>query len=159
MNLFEQINDKKAELDRMIQEFGEQAIKEYLREFWEKNPTIKSIKWQQYTPYFNDGDACEFSVYEVGGFIEGLSEPDDGDYEDGHLDSWSIMYKYWDKISTMDRDIREDWITEKHPEYAALKKLNEIWSNNEIALLSVFGDHVQITADRDKIQVEEHSHD
>ena len=34
-----------------------------------KSPVV-SIKWDQYTPYFNDGDSCEFTVFEEGAMIQ-----------------------------------------------------------------------------------------
>lgn len=153
-SLFEQINEKKAELDRIIKEFGEQAIKEYLQEFWDKNPTILGLRWNQYTPYFNDGDPCVFSVREVR-FRFADSEEDSGDYEDGYEDTWDYEYHRFPDINRNDRAASLAAI----PEYVAAKKLNDIWKNNEMTLLSVFGDHVQITADRDKIEVDEYSHD
>ena len=39
---------------------------------------VESVRWRQYTPYFNDGDVCEFSIYagEDYGFVELKSHPD-----------------------------------------------------------------------------------
>lgn len=34
------------------------------RELLEKHPVVQKIMWTQYTPYFNDGDECVFSVHE-----------------------------------------------------------------------------------------------
>lgn len=153
-NLFEQINEKKAELDRIIKELGERAIKEYLQEFWDRNPDIAGLKWNQYTPYFNDGDPCVFRVGEVR-FRFSDTREDGGDYEDGYEDSWSYGYHRYPDLKREDRDAALEAI----PEYVAAKKLSGIWQNNEMTLLSVFGDHVQITADREKIDVDEYYHD
>ena len=59
-------------LDSLIQDFisyqekfrkvATEKLKEFFVEFWEKNPAIKAVTWNQYAPYFNDGEACEFSV-------------------------------------------------------------------------------------------------
>jgi hypothetical protein len=38
------------------------TLDEVLKLFFEANPHVASISWRQYTPYFNDGDACQFSV-------------------------------------------------------------------------------------------------
>lgn len=38
------------------------TLDEVLKLFFDANPHVASISWRQYTPYFNDGDACEFSV-------------------------------------------------------------------------------------------------
>lgn len=154
-DLFEQINEKKAELDRIIKEFGEQAIKEYLREFWDQNPSILSLRWHQYTPYFNDGDLCVFRVGDVSFRFSDTPE-DGGDYEDGYEDVWSYRYSRFGDIN--DYDARKA-AAESRPEYVAAEKLNSIWQNNEMTMLSVFGDHVQVTADREKIEVEDYDHE
>jgi hypothetical protein len=38
------------------------TLDEVLKLFFDANPYVASISWRQYTPYFNDGDSCEFSV-------------------------------------------------------------------------------------------------
>lgn len=30
---------------------------------FDKYPELDTVSWNQYTPWFNDGEACEFSVY------------------------------------------------------------------------------------------------
>ena len=59
-------------LDSLIQDFisyqeqfrkvATEKLKEFFVKFWEENPAIKAVTWTQYAPYFNDGEACEFSV-------------------------------------------------------------------------------------------------
>lgn len=39
------------------------AINPMFDSFFEKYPTLESFSWTQYTPYFNDGDTCQFSVH------------------------------------------------------------------------------------------------
>jgi hypothetical protein len=38
-------------------------FKEMSAELFEENPELVSFSWTQYTPYFNDGDVCEFSCH------------------------------------------------------------------------------------------------
>lgn len=62
---------------------------------------VQAVKWHQYTPYFNDGDACEFSIHEPRIRIEGVSE-DAGEYEDGYLTLWDASNwpdGYWNTHS------------------------------------------------------------
>lgn len=40
------------------------TLGDILKIFFEANPNVASISWTQYTPYFADGDACEFEVGE-----------------------------------------------------------------------------------------------
>ena len=61
---FEQLLEDQAELQRKFQEQAQGMFKEITKEFFDKNPGITGVVWTQYTPYFNDGDTCEFSVGE-----------------------------------------------------------------------------------------------
>ena len=40
------------------------ALELFSKDFFKLVPLVKRIEWTQYTPYFNDGDSCEFSVNE-----------------------------------------------------------------------------------------------
>ena len=33
--------------------------------FFERSNELESFSWDQYTPYFNDGDSCHFCVHEI----------------------------------------------------------------------------------------------
>lgn len=72
----------KKELDKTMQEAfdkGKTLLSEALKAIFEEYPQIESISWTQYTPYFNDGDSCEFSVNTWD--IE-LNEEEDDTYSD-----------------------------------------------------------------------------
>lgn len=38
-------------------------IEELRGAIFKENPHLESVSWTQYTPYFNDGDTCEFTVH------------------------------------------------------------------------------------------------
>jgi len=61
-NTFEQLIADQAEMQRKFQEQAQALFKEITKEFFDKNPGITGVVWTQYTPYFNDGDTCEFRV-------------------------------------------------------------------------------------------------
>lgn len=42
---------------------GEKLFKEAVRELFKEHPKLQSFSWDEYTPHFNDGDECVFSVY------------------------------------------------------------------------------------------------
>jgi hypothetical protein len=54
---------------------------EMAQEFLTKNPTVKHIAWEQYTPTFNDGDPCEFTMGDLKFLVEKTSESEDEDGE------------------------------------------------------------------------------
>ena len=67
-------------------------LRPIFKDFFEKYPEIKRISWVQYAPYFNDGEACEFSVHNIECFGTESADPedDDGDdYGDDNLSPYS----------------------------------------------------------------------
>jgi len=98
-----------------------------------KHPILESVRWTQYTPYFNDGDVCEFGVYDIIVKITGV----------GYCDSCSTnniatIKPIFDDINLIERNMLE------------LKLVMQI----------AFGDHTQITIDRNgKITQEVYEHD
>lgn len=54
------------------------TLKEGFQEIFNTYPKLQKFSWNQYTPYFNDGDQCRFSVYDY------ISIND----EDGENEEW-----------------------------------------------------------------------
>lgn len=69
----------KAELDAKIKAEGMIAAKAFFKEYFDKNPGIYGIMWAQYTPYFNDGDPCVFSIGSIATFSSKEEFEDDPD--------------------------------------------------------------------------------
>jgi hypothetical protein len=75
-SLQEQINI----LNNQMKEKSKELMKEAFRDFLSKyEEIVENIYWTQYTPHFNDGDACEFSVRDV--FILLKNDEDACEYE------------------------------------------------------------------------------
>lgn len=115
-------------------------------------PGVYAARWRQYTPYFNDGDPCEFSVDDICVKLTPLDEDDEGgDYEDGFFASWSLKWNNDnDEISNMSEDSLQ-----------ALNKVFERWVNlniDEVARRN-FGDHAVVTATLEGFNVEFYDHD
>lgn len=169
MSLFEEIAEKQLQLQEQIKATGQEALREYYAKFFEDNPTIEAVRWVQYTPYFNDGDPCTFS----------LSSPEirfnDGQKKDGwgddEEDEYGDRYSYGDSpywyeqmsLYTWDEETKHlPWAERTrtyHPSYEPLQKLERDMNLNEKVFEMIFGDHVQITATREGFQIEEYYHD
>jgi hypothetical protein len=99
------------EYNDFLNEFSKKAtekLKEVFNEFWDSNPEIKVVTWTQYAPYFNDGDACVFSVNDP--TFSNATSPDDiedlrwGEY-DGYTEGvWAIARWSSDEIPGVDKD-------------------------------------------------------
>ena len=58
------IQTARAELREFAKTQGAEAIGAAFKPFFAAFPDAADIRWTQYTPHFNDGDACTFSVHE-----------------------------------------------------------------------------------------------
>jgi hypothetical protein len=103
---------------------------------FERHPNVRSLTWTQYTPYFNDGDPCVFSVHDLEVYDETIQEADD-DYTEGVDVGWG----------------------EGRARYPDIAEISGVLSNAEDLLLEMFGDHCRITVQADGISVEEYDHD
>lgn len=116
------------------------------------DPQVHSVRWRQYTPYFNDGDACEFGVGEVYVRLKSTEDDnEDGDYGDGYIGTYEM------------RANRSDWRDDTvKPELAtvarALRNFEGLGHFQQLLKRS-FGDHAIVTATRDGFDVEFHEHD
>lgn len=131
-----EITRKRTEYQESVKGAGKELVKELLSGFFERNSIATAIKWEQYTPHFNDGDPCVFNVHSP--TIQVLGEIEGGDRDDGFRDSYDF------EDGNMKQEIKD-----------LEKQLDEF----QDVLQQVFGDGVQITATRESIEVEEYNHD
>ena len=114
-----------------------------------EHPTVKRICWGQYTPFFNDGDACVFGVADlcvefVGEFVG--DEDERFAWYDYHDISW-VKFDQVAAFTTLDT-------------FETLQALNNALQQSQDLLKDLFGDHVQIHITREHgIEVTEYEHD
>lgn len=147
----ERIYAMEQEIRDLIHEEANTHIKKAFTELFNNHPVIEAIRWTQYTPYFNDGDACYFSVYDLTVKFKDLDGPDNEDYIDGFYDSWSLEY-YSDKGRFVLTDKMREGMDSVREIEGALHSMSD-------ALEISFGDHAMITVTRSGIDVEEYDHD
>lgn len=113
------------------------------------HPLVEAVKWRQYTPYFNDGDACVFSAYGASVRLVG-GDDEAGDYEDGFYTPWDIGYYSETKDIPGVEEVR-----------ALLRALDdEIESGaHDIILNEKFGDPAEVIATEGGFEVEFYEHD
>jgi hypothetical protein len=178
--LFDELKEMKAAYDRKLQDEGQAAVKDAFKDLFDKFTEIRSVVWSQYTPYFNDGDTCTFSVHEFDvniGTDEDLQKQidekklamkaaaDAGEYKSaqkirdevedlmGRLGGDDDDYGYGESLYALARskDPRENDIAD------AVRFLQRELPDD--VLESVFGDHVRIVATRQGFKVTEQDHD
>ena len=172
-DLAEKIAKQTEQLVKLKNEFTSElkvSFKDLFVPFMKKwEGKIACIYWTQYTPYFNDGDSCVFSLGDINASITDDEE---------HLEEIEYPYEgdfpiyYYSKETTLENTIRnnkDDHITlinhfgsiekllECHTEFEEIiKGVNAI--PNDV-LEEVLGDHVQVNITKDGIDIEEYDHD
>lgn len=148
-----------AEFNKVQKEFqgkAQKALREAFSEFFDANPTIDSIYWTQYAPYFNDGDECFFGVHEMYAVLkdykvaEGEDEVDEDDYMEDRPDAFDSSGKYGN----------DEFNTKYQKEISGFKAFTKAINKlpDDIFELT-FGNHVEVTATEKGFNVEEYEHD
>lgn len=150
-------------LDSLIQDFisyqeqfrkaATEKLKEFFVKFWEENPAIKAVTWNQYAPYFNDGDPCEFSVndpYFTNAEGKDLEEITSwGEYEGEKEDIWS-EYSFSGRYGAVAREGVDPVSTDSLSTLLTSEVMNPIME-------ATFGSDNTVIATREGFQVDDFS--
>jgi hypothetical protein len=143
-----------AEYTKVKEDFIEKskhAMRTAFKEFFETNPDIDQITWVQYTPHFNDGDACEFGVDDKY-FTLAKDKVDLGNIDYPDEDDNCYGTYCWDRDST-----KTDPIDNYRKAVSSFDK--QISTLPEEIFLNSFGDHVKVIATKSGFDVQEYEHD
>jgi hypothetical protein len=161
---FDKLIADQAELRKQFQDKAQGLFKNITKEFFEKNPGVTAFVWTQYTPYFNDGDTCEFGVNDV--TFTNAPDPENvqwEEYEGEEEGVWTANnVKY---VLESDRSYYKEDADKIRaaggvdPESCQL--MSDAIGSSEMSdvMLAMFGDHVKIIATREGFDVEDYSHD
>ncbi len=144
---------------KVIQDAYQQKLqsifKQVFKQYFQENPEVTCFGWRQYTPYFNDGEECEFCCYVEYGFATNA------------VDYSAVKYgEYYG-----DEDVDKVWISDD--DYgnfnvetipASVEKntkiLRETLSKiDDKMFLVIFGDHCNVFATPKGFDVQEYDHD
>ncbi|MFC7548976.1 hypothetical protein [Plantactinospora sp. GCM10030261] len=130
---------------------------------------IVSFGWQQYTPYFNDGDRCVFEVDEPWfrttadpTLADGEVEDEDGETEDEFLALRihpTLSGKRYDRSAAEFVPVERD--SETIQRWTRCQALADAFASGAFddVLLDAFGDHVHVRISRSGIIVDSYEHD
>lgn len=150
-------------VQRPVEEFGPilQAVLD--------DPLFVAVQWKQYTPYFNDGDPCEFSV-NTPVFLTTEDDPerfedDPYDFEltsygSGHPTLGKQEFDYvgdYPNVTAVPKPYQGNHEA-SHARAKALAEALEGGAFDEV-LLDAFGDHAKVRVTRERIEVEFYDHD
>jgi len=161
---FEELLEKQRALRSEFQVAAQAMFKETFKEFWELNPAIKTVRWVQYTPYFNDGEPCVFGVGDVyfsnieGEELENLSHY--GEYEGEDETLWSESSYAFGNGHAYYKEFHNKLVPGTY-DMNSIKELSTLIQSGDMEEImeTMFEDHVCVTATREGFDVTEYDHD
>lgn len=145
----ETLDNVSEKIEQMRQEQLLMARKEFessISTIFELIPTLKYITWNQYSPYFNDGDECVFSVNEVYA-MSFIPEETSWEYEPETEDDF-VVYSYSKEQGKLTNE-----------EFTAIKALISFIGVNEDLMEDLFGNHTTVMVTAEGIETEDCNHD
>ena len=130
-----ELKSKLEEVKKMLEQEYKSALKEEVAKLFDKHPNISKISYTQYTPYFNDGEPCEFKIY--------------ADYPEICYKNSDLQDIYY--IKNFDQE--EPNFTKNYQEF-----LNVCIFSFEDQLQALLGEG-KVILSRDEIVVEDYNHD
>lgn len=147
----------KVEIETFAREKGRSVVSELTQPLFDLGVT--DVVWTQYTPYFNDGDACVFRVHEpsLGAEPYGYEASSVRNAYEGN--SWRAADDPY--YVEQREDLLSLGVTEENWEAVteALNNLTGVVTGNQEIMNYAFGDHVIIHVTPGNIEVEEYQHD
>lgn len=152
------LSNKKKEIKTLENKAGKNVV-DVLKDFIRSNEYLDSVKWAQYTPHFNDGETCEFSVHDIdykfNKEISDLLAVDTLTEDGGWVREWEIDDVIKDRADVLNyKDIQK---VEKSIKQA--REIHDVLRDMESFLLEEFGDHTEVTVSKKGIETEGYEHD
>ena len=148
-----------AVIKNKYQDLIKNKLTDILKLYFDEDTECKSIVWKQYTPFFNDGSECVFSVHDPAFYsydVNNMTAEQESDHDD-----WDGELLYVSSYSTKD-DIWENGKPRPATEAELTRtKLASLITNDTVSkmLKLSFGDHTKVTVTRDGITSEDYDHD
>lgn len=143
--------DRRAALETEIKETGKKLFAEAVETLFTEYPKLVAFSWTQYTPYFNDGDSCEFGANTDNPRIQYGDDEELDEYyfrnteyiADGkeQVKDWSGRMVTRPKYKSIKVEHTEEDLAKKAAHNAISEFLNLFGSDDFRAM---FGDHTQV---------------
>jgi hypothetical protein len=92
LDQYKQIQKQIEELQKQAKVCAKDIVHKSTAEYFDRyGHIIKAISWKQYTPYFNDGESCEFSVHEPLAFYHPMLDSGDEEENEYSEDSKNLF--------------------------------------------------------------------
>lgn len=154
--LKEQIQSKMEALKSEMKQIGQDFFKSETAKLFADYPDLVSFSWTQYTPYFNDGDECVFSVHDYYKLLFRGEDPDEVDeYDEEGIDMWSLNW-HLNNADKSDYDVTRGGKISLD----LVQRIDAVVAGmDEDVMKALFGDHVSVTVYADRVETELYDHD
>lgn len=145
-----------------VEQWGAERLIADLDAIFAADPNISAINWRQYTPYFNDGDPCEFSAYlNEDGLVAYDRVPTHWSWDEAYDDEGEIRVETdsYFRHGEYDRERGYVFTLKDIPAAAEVIQLLSNFQHYEAVCREHFGEHSQVIATRDGFNVEYYEHD
>ena len=120
------------------------------KSLFNKFPDLQYIYWEQYTPYWNDGSECVFTIYGVQGYVGPLTDEIEGVIDSVDTETLTDLANVGEQYNNAMADVK---VTK------ALGVFEQNLNDLDTILRDTVGDHSCILITRDNIVIEEFEHD
>ena len=145
-----QIRVERETLSQKIRQMAGVVFAEEAKKLFEVHPKLQSFSWTQYTPYFNDGESCEFRAY-----TDYINVVDVDGNEEREVSASSVRY-----YSEKGTDWQGNPYTPSELELAGVAACEFLADFEDEDFLMMFGDHTRVTVSRDgSVETDEYNHD
>lgn len=158
------VEDIKNKLDLLRQDYknvAHQMFSEGTKILFDAHPRLQSFGFRAYSPYFNDGDECRFSIHadeDYGLKINGFSADGDEDERDDDEDDENfeadvrVFENIWPKRGKYDYSSgyrNAPWVDGEPDVDALVKDVSDFISAfDDETWEELIGNHVEVTIDR-----------
>lgn len=158
----DEIRQKQEELAEQSRKIGKDLFRKGADDIFKSFPEAKAFAWTQYTPYFNDGDECLFSVNTYNTCVfetEDISE----EWVQARNDDLGYAFELYGRTDGYGKD--SDYFKKYYgniPEWklaAGVAVNGLIQAIPEGTMRDMFGDHIKVIVTPDDILVEDFAHD
>jgi hypothetical protein len=160
MDKLQELKQKQKELTeikKQILQKSNEVFDEFCKDIFIKCPRLESFGWNQYTPYFNDGDTCVFSVNIDYLYINGQSVDDSEWINKKNITKYGEWNREQKQYIGREEEDNPNYDEELVDIYEQISSFLSNFDND--FYMSKFGDHVEITITKTGIDVFECEHD
>lgn len=162
------IKDQIEQMEKQVSNVCREIIEEKADGLFSKYPQLQTIGWNQFIPYFNDGEPCEFTIYSVSfsPIKYNLSHSDDSldeqgfskvNYSENIISDAYGMEDYDDEINSPFKYEYGDDDRVNEEMKADMIEFNKFISKENLSYMEkIFGSHAVVLINRDGIQFAEY---